>query len=113
MLGGEEYIGNKIGAFTVKLPVNMPDPSKRLQLVAKRMTVAKNSTEAPLGFYMGKLALYLPTWASAALMTKFTSGVECVFTNIRGPDQPLHLNGQEVVGFFGLQSRELGSLVGT
>jgi len=98
---GEEYIGNKIGAFTVKLPVGISDPSERLKLVAKRMKAAKNSTEAPLGFYTGKLALFIPTWASSALMAKLTSGIECVFTNIMGPPEQLHLAGREVNNFFG------------
>merc|ERR1712118_241037 len=50
---------------------------------------------------MGKLAYFFPAVASRMLMSKLTSSVECVFTNVRGPDMQLHLLGRKITSFMG------------
>jgi len=99
--GDEEYIGNKIGAFTVALPVGVTDPVVRLKKISQVMNAAKRSPEADLGFALGKIVYILPSWISRLFMSSLTSGVECVFTNVRGPDMELHLLGHKIVNFMG------------
>lgn len=92
---GELYIGNKIGAFTIELPVGEADRQKRLKKVAAEATRGKTSPEASLGFLLGKAALVLPAWGSKMLMGKMTSGVECVFSNVKGLDIDTHVAGKK------------------
>ncbi|CAK0882459.1 unnamed protein product, partial [Prorocentrum cordatum] len=94
-------MGNKIGAFMIDLPVGEADRDARLKQTAAAMNKVKRSPEASLGNLVAKLTSSLPEWVSRRLMDKITSRVECVFTNVRGFDETIHLKGHAVLKFVG------------
>lgn len=94
-------MGNKIGAFMINLPVGEADRDERLRQTAAAMNKVKRSPEASLGNLLAKVASSLPECVSQRLMDKMTSRVECVFTNVRGFDEPIHFKGKKVLKFSG------------
>ncbi|CAK0882471.1 unnamed protein product, partial [Prorocentrum cordatum] len=105
-------MGNKIGAFMIDLPVGEADRDARLKQTAAAMNKVKRSPEASLGNLVAKLTSSLPEWVSRRLMDKITSRVECVFTNVRGFDETIHLKGHAVLKFVGFVPPPPGVSIG-
>ena len=98
---GEVYVGNKIGCFTVPLPVGISDARERLSSCTRLMTKAKMSPEASLGYALGTLSMYAPAWLSRLLMRVLTSNIQLVCSNVRGPSCPVHVRGHKVEAVHG------------
>ena len=88
-------LGNAVAAIIVPLPVEEPDPLRRLQVVASAMRQRKAAGQADLTGLLLGLADRAPARVTAALAraVHHQPFVNLVVTNVPGSPVPLHLLG--------------------
>jgi WS/DGAT/MGAT family acyltransferase len=86
-------LSNYVGAVFLSLPIAISDPLCRLNELKRRMSLRKDSYEAPVfGFLLGVLG---PSPAKVAnrLVNVYSTRATAVMTNVRGPQEQLYLAG--------------------
>ncbi len=91
--------GNRVSMIVTRLPVDEPDPRKRLERVTEETRARKESGQA-----RGNEALEeLSDWTSPALLANFTRmaasrrAYNLVVTNVPGPPMPVYMNGARLL----------------
>ena len=99
LLPGQE-LGNKIGALACRVPGEdvVHDCQDRLRQVSANLTACKNTPAAFLSYFaaqifgrIGRLGGITP-W----LFSNAHANASAVLTNVRGPDQHVHIQGRRV-----------------
>ena len=103
--------GNQVAAMTVSLGTDVADPIERLRAVHEATTAAKEMTNAVGARLMTDYTQFIPS-ATAALAARQYSElglanqtnptVNCVVTNVPGPQQSLYMCGARLVAQYGL-----------
>ena len=100
----EDSVGNKIGAFGVRVPAEneLLTPVERLHQVHRALQAVKQSP-APFwsfGIATAVTKLLPSSWASY-IFKHSSAGATVVVTNVKGPDKALHYQGREVEAVHG------------
>jgi hypothetical protein len=100
-----ESVGNRLGAFTARLPGEIDHAitltaTERLRTVHDELAFIKSTPAALVSHLLAKVlstaSRVLPsTWTSAAFAAS-SANSSCVVTNTRGPPQPVHMAGRKV-----------------
>ena len=92
-------LGNRVSMIVVPLPVEDPDPRRRMQRITERTSERKES-----GRIEGtELLEELSDWTSTSLLTSFSRlaasrrSYNMVVTNVPGPPMPVFLNGARLL----------------
>jgi WS/DGAT/MGAT family acyltransferase len=95
---GDAAVGNRISIVFVDLPVGEPDPSRRIALIAERMTRIKGSARVAAGALLVDMSGFAPPLLSSVLAraTGGAAAFNLVVSNVPGPQLPLYLNGSRV-----------------
>ncbi|MBA2311723.1 MAG: DUF1298 domain-containing protein, partial [Actinobacteria bacterium] len=100
----DSAFGNRISSVWAPLPVDEPDPGKRLRIVAQAMAELKADRRAA----GGELLLAAGEWAPPALvaqaarLTAFQRAFNLVITNVKGPSAPLYALGRRMLEVYPL-----------
>jgi diacylglycerol O-acyltransferase / wax synthase len=88
--------GNLDGMMAVPLPVGVPDPVRRLRLIAAETTARKKRRRVPAGALLRNKVVqrvFLPVMARQRLANVYVA-------NVPGPPMPLYLAGTQLVEIF-------------
>ncbi len=107
----QKSAGNQVSAMTVAIGSDIADPMERLELVFEHTTSSKELTNAVGAKTMTDYTQFIPS-TTAGLAARLYSGLNlanrmklpmnCVITNIPGPNVPLYMTGARLVTQFGL-----------
>ena len=93
-------LGNRVSSWIVRLPVDRPDPIKRLDAI-HRITQRLKKSEQALAVEMLMAAA---DWAPSQLLSlgsQATSGpINMIVTNVPGPQVPLYMTGAKLLQMF-------------
>lgn len=92
-----EVVGNDFGLVLLSLPLGIADPEERLAEVHRRMRRIKCSTEPPVSYGILQVMGHTPVSVERALIEFFAAKASAVVTNVPGPREPLHLDGQRIL----------------
>jgi WS/DGAT/MGAT family acyltransferase len=98
----QHELGNRVSTMLVSLPVDEPDPWKRLLRVVETTKALKSSTESRTIGWLAGLADWLPAGVMSAV-SRFGSRshvVNMVVTNVPGPSVPLYLLGTRMLAAY-------------
>lgn len=106
----QKSAGNQVSAMTVAIGSDIADPMKRLETVFEHTTNSKELTNAVGAKTMTDYTQFIPSM-TAGLAARLYSGLglanrmklpmNCVITNIPGPQVPLYMTGARLVTQFG------------
>jgi len=107
----QKTAGNQVSAMTVAVGTDIADPMKRLEAVFEHTTSSKELTNAVGAKTMTDYTQFIPS-TTAGLAARLYSGLSlanrmklpmnCVITNVPGPNVPLYMTGARLVTQFGL-----------
>ena len=93
-------LGNRVSSWIVRLPINEPDPIRRVEAIHQTTQDLKRSKQA-LGVEMMMAAA---EWAPSILLslgTRASSGpINMIVTNVPGPQFPLYLLGAKLLEIY-------------
>jgi len=95
-------LGNRVSAWLAELPVEEPDPQKRLQIIRKRTQELKKSKSA----VAANLLTRVVDWSSSTILALGARNVtrllpfNMVVTNVPGPQLPLYTLGARMLEVF-------------
>ncbi len=93
-------LGNRVSSWIVRLPVNEPDPLKRLEVIRRVTRELKDSQQA-LGVEM---IMKAAEWTPGILMSlgaQAASGpINMIVTNVPGPQVPLYMLGSRLLASY-------------
>lgn len=90
-------LGNHSGATFLKLPVSVADPEKRLHITKTRIDNMKKSSDPHLFSFIYSFVLgNLPESVSRLSLSFLNKHCSLVFSNVPGPIEPIHVNGNEI-----------------
>jgi WS/DGAT/MGAT family acyltransferase len=97
--GSSATAGNRVTGVLAPLPVFEPDPTRRLDFVARHMRAAKGSRQAiGAGMLLELPGLVPPSVARrVAGIQRVQRFLNLSLTNVRGPESPLYLSGRRVL----------------
>lgn len=95
--GAAVAVGNKPGWMMVQLPLDEPDPARRLEVIATETAAAKERArpEAGTGIFRFVLGQRIWYW-----MFPRQRAVNIVVTNVPGPPMPFYFAGAELLEVF-------------
>lgn len=103
--------GNQVSAMTVAIGTDIADPMERLEAVFEHTTNSKELTNAVGAKTMTDYTQFIPS-LTAGLAAKLYTGLglanrmklpmNCVITNVPGPQVPLYMTGARLVTQYGL-----------
>lgn len=91
-----DALGNRVGAFTVALPVGERDPLRRLTRIRQQSAAAKGDRRAASYPLVTRALALLPGFAYRLLAQTVTGRVSLICTNMPGPGQQRFLAGARV-----------------
>jgi WS/DGAT/MGAT family acyltransferase len=91
-----DALGNRVGAFTVTLPVGEPDPMRRLARIRQQSTAAKSDRRAATYPLVTRTLSLLPGTAYRLLAQTVTGRINLICTNMPGPPTQRFLAGARV-----------------
>jgi WS/DGAT/MGAT family acyltransferase len=94
--GSEHTLGNRFGVVAIELPVGLENPLARLGEIHRRMETLKRSYEPLATLGLLEALGYAPQAVQDSLFDLLLSRATAVMTNVPGPQQPLHLAGNEI-----------------
>ncbi|WP_428481200.1 wax ester/triacylglycerol synthase family O-acyltransferase [Pyruvatibacter mobilis] len=107
----QKSAGNQVSAMTVAIGTDIADPMERLEAVFAHTTSSKELTNAVGAKNMTDYTQFIPSM-TAGLAARLYSGLSlanrmklpmnCVITNVPGPNVPLYMTGARLVTQFGL-----------
>jgi diacylglycerol O-acyltransferase len=99
--------GNRVSAMFVQIPTDEPDPRRRLERSHEVMRAAKEVHSAIPADLLQDYAEFIPPAVSARasqmafrLADRRRPGVNCVISNVPGPQVPLHCAGGRVLATY-------------
>ncbi len=92
-----EVVGNDFGLVLLSLPLGITDAEERLAEVRRRMLRIKHSTEPPVSYGILQAMGHTPVAVERGLIEFFAAKASAVVTNVPGPREPLHLDGQRIL----------------
>jgi WS/DGAT/MGAT family acyltransferase len=102
--------GNQVSMMVASLGTDIADPARRLEAVSASTHQSKAFSEAVGARSMAELSEFLPGGLAAlaartasrfAMATRGAPVVNCVVSNVPGPQVPLYFAGARLVFFFG------------
>jgi len=106
----QKSAGNQVSAMTVAIGTDINDPMKRLEAVFEHTTNSKELTNAVGAKTMTDYTQFIPS-TTAGLAARLYTGLglanrmklpmNCVITNVPGPNVPLYMTGARLVTQFG------------
>ena len=102
--------GNQVAAMVAKLGTEIADPARRLEAVRASTHQSKAYSEATGARSMAELAEFMPGGLAALaaraasrfeMATRGEPAVNCVVSNVPGPQVPLYFAGARLEFFFG------------
>jgi len=106
----QKSAGNQVSAMTVAIGTDIADPMKRLETVFEHTTNSKELTNAVGAKTMTDYTQFIPS-TTAGLAARLYTGLglanrmklpmNCVITNVPGPNVPLYMTGARLVTQFG------------
>ena len=95
---------NKVSAMFAELPVELEDPTERLEALHQQMQYLKNSGQAVAAERLTALTGFAPamllTLAGRVATRLPQNSVNTVTTNVPGPQHPLYLSGRRLLEAF-------------
>ncbi len=91
-------LGNRFGLVYLALPLAEPDPVGRMREIQKRMAAIKHTPEASVAFGVLTALGALPVRIEREMLRVFGAKGTLVLTNVRGPEEPIHIAGNRVAG---------------
>lgn len=103
-------LGNQFGVVFLDLPLGIEEPARRLEAIRERMNRIKSSPEPYMFFALLNTFGMTPKLMEEQIVNLFGSKATLVMTNVRGPQERLHLAGTPVdeITFWVPQSGRLG-----
>lgn len=92
--GRPEQAANQVGNYVVRVPVGVPDPAARLQLIAAETVDAKRSQSPVLGRHLQALITRL---GLARPFIRRQHLINFIESDMVGPPAPIHLLGSRVL----------------
>jgi diacylglycerol O-acyltransferase len=93
-------LGNRVGAFTVALPVGEPDALQRLARIQEQTGAAKSDRRGAAWPLMMRVMASLPGFAYRLLAQTVTGRVNLICTNIPGPPVQRYLAGAQIEAMY-------------
>jgi WS/DGAT/MGAT family acyltransferase len=95
-------MGNRLAMLLVKLPIDEPDPAKRMARVKETVDNLKERKQAVAADFLMNLAGFSPATlhAMVARSTIRQIGFNLVVTNVPGPQFPLYFQGARLIEAF-------------
>jgi WS/DGAT/MGAT family acyltransferase len=91
--GTETDLGNRIGIVLLPMPVDVAGPLDRFRELKRRMDEHKSTLEAPVVYAAMNTFGRAPSGIVSPLVDHLCSRATVVVTNVKGPQEPLHLAG--------------------
>ncbi len=91
-----EAMGNRVGAFSIRLPVAEPRPRRRLELVQEQTAAAKNDQRGRAAPFFVEIATTLPPVALRWIASQALGRLNVVCTNVPGVRSRRFMAGAEV-----------------
>jgi diacylglycerol O-acyltransferase len=92
----QPVLGNRFGLVFLELPVGIRHPLERLYAVHRAMQVLKGSSQALVTLGLLAAVGSLPAAIEDQAITIFTGKASLVASNVRGPQEQVHLGGVAV-----------------
>jgi WS/DGAT/MGAT family acyltransferase len=89
--------GNRVSSLIVPLPLDEPNPWRRLERVVATTRDLKRSGESQAVDLLGRLANWLPPGVMARVSQASQRAVNMIVTNLPGPSVPLYLLGARML----------------
>jgi len=89
-------LGNRVGAFTVALPVGEPDPLLRLARIQEQTRAAKSDRRGAAYPLVTQALALMPGFAYRALAQTIAGRINLICTNIPRPPAPRYLAGAKI-----------------
>jgi WS/DGAT/MGAT family acyltransferase len=102
-------LGNRVGAFTVALPVGDPDPLARLERIQVQTRAAKSDRRGAAYPLVTHALALLPGFAYRLLARYVTGRINLICTNVPGPPAPRYLAGAKIEAIFPFAPVALGT----
>ena len=90
-------LGNRVSSLITPLPLDEPDPWRRLQRVVETTRELKGSGESRAVDLVGRLANFLPLGVMAAVSRASSRAVNMIVTNVPGPQLPVYMLGARML----------------
>ena len=97
--GTETDLGNRIGIVLLPMPVDVAGPLDRFRELKRRMDEYKGTLEAPVVYAAMNTFGRAPSGVVSPLVDHLCSRATVVVTNVKGPQEPLHLAGAPLEEF--------------
>lgn len=94
-------LGNSFALVQLELPTNIDDPLRTLEVVRRRMGRIKRGHEAAVDFGVQAVISRMSKRLYRASVDVLANRAIGVLTNVPGPQVPLYVAGQQVVGMMG------------
>jgi diacylglycerol O-acyltransferase len=91
-------LGNRFGLVFLTLPVDLADPSARLQELSRRMVAIKSSREGPISYAILKAIGLTPRRVERRIVDIFTAKASAMTTNVPGPREIVYMAGTRLSG---------------
>lgn len=106
----QKSAGNQVSAMTVAIGTDIDEPMKRLEAVFEHTTNSKELTNAVGAKTMTDYTQFIPSttagmaarlYTGLGLANRMKLPMNCVITNVPGPNVPLYMTGARLVTQFG------------
>jgi WS/DGAT/MGAT family acyltransferase len=104
-----DALGNRVGAFTVALPVGNPDPLVRLELIRHQTCAAKSDRRGAAYPLLMRAMASMPGFAYRLLARNVTGRINLICTNVPGPAAPRYLAGAKIEALYPFAPVALGT----
>ena len=104
-----DALGNRVGAFTVTLPVGEPDPLRRLARIHQQTAAAKSDRRGATYPLVTRALAVLPGFAYRLLAQTVTGRINLICTNMPGPPATRFLAGARVDAIYPFAPVALGT----
>lgn len=102
-------LGNRVGAFSVALPVGEPDPLVRLTRIRQQTGTAKSDRRGAGFPFLMRALTFLPGFAYRAFAHSLTGRINLICTNVPGPATERYLAGARVEAIYPFAPVALGT----
>lgn len=102
-------LGNRVGAFTVTLPVGERDPLRRLAAIRRQTGAAKRDRRGAAYPLVTRALALLPGFAYRVLAQTVTGRINLICTNVPGPPAVRYLAGARVEAIYPFAPVALGT----
>ncbi|HSP97961.1 MAG TPA: wax ester/triacylglycerol synthase family O-acyltransferase [Candidatus Dormibacteraeota bacterium] len=102
-------LGNRVGTFTVTLPVGERDPAQRLARIRQQTSAAKSDRRGAAFPLLARALAFLPGFAYRLLAQTVTGRINLICTNVPGPPAQRFLAGARVEAIYPFAPVALGT----